>query len=468
MRELTGRARLLSLEPGLHALTIAPISASAPVAGLAMPATRIAANGDGEIEITAPGGSAPDWFGAEGGMVFVKIREGRGEVLATTYGVGAGAAPPAIAVRRLAPADAPRSEPEPEMPEGPGIAVGILLHIARLGDQSFPAGYWAGDPGGRLPIEGLAISPTERLSADDVEYMAFAVNGARTPWVSGLQLAGLRGHGLALAGFAVRLAPSIRDRFDAVYEGAYLSGETAGPFRNGEPCLPPRPRDPLTAVRVRIVARPGMAEPETDPVPDTMDEPPVAIADAEMPSEEAAPQIPDAPPPAEEVPAIDPAEAALRYDMDVVGDHFDPIYYLSTLNESPSKAELRDIGLLRHFCALGWKEGRDPCPWFSVEQYLSTHRDVAEAGWNPLVHYLSHGKDEGRAVFPATPPRSPEREALAAISSEAETARRELDAARKVSRALLAAFREDVGSAPPPIDPPSPFWGWIRRWRREP
>ena len=181
VNELTGRARRLSLEPGLHALTVAPISASSPVAGLALPATCI--SGSGEIEITAPDGPARDWVGAEGGVAIVKVRERPVEVLVTTYGVGDSAAPPAIAVRRLAPQDA--APAKPEMPEGSGIAARILLHIARLGDQTFQDGHWAGDPGGRLPIEGLAISFTERLSADDVEYMAVAVNGAHTAWVSG-------------------------------------------------------------------------------------------------------------------------------------------------------------------------------------------------------------------------------------------------------------------------------------------
>lgn len=461
--EISGRARLLTLEPGLHALTVAPLSASSWIAGFALPATHIAANDDGVIEITAPPGPARDWFGAEGGTVFVKVRQPRGEVLVTTYGVSASAAPPAIAVRRLTPSPAPSAEPnappiEPQAPEGPGIATRILLHVARHGDQTFEAGYWAGDPEGRLPIEGLAITPLERLSADDVEYMAFAVNGAQTAWVGGSQLAGLRGHGIALAGFAVRLAPSARDRFDAIYEGAYPSGETAGPFRNGELCRPSRQGTPLIALRLRIVARPGMADP--DPVAIPSSEP-----ENEAPSESSAPTSEEAPAEQPE----DPAAAALRYDMDLIRDHFDPVHYLATLRDSPSRAELRDIGLLQHFCTVGWKEGLDPCAWFSVDRYLGAHPDVVEAGWNPLVHYLLYGKDEARAIFPGTPPRSPESEAMAAMSHELQTLRGELTAARKVSQVMLAAFRDDAVSAPPPpLDPPKFRWGWLRRRRREP
>src|SRR5215471_10972275 len=53
---------------------------------------------------------------------------------------------------------------------------------------------------------------------------------------------------------------------------------------------------------------------------------------------------------------------------------------------------------VRHYVASGWREGRDPAPWFSTRAYLVAHPDVAEAGWNPLHHYLVRGRREGREV----------------------------------------------------------------------
>ena len=44
---------------------------------------------------------------------------------------------------------------------------------------------------------------------------------------------------------------------------------------------------------------------------------------------------------------------------------------------------------LQHFLGRGWNEGRDPRPSFDVRWYLWHSRDVAAAGTNPLVHYLS-------------------------------------------------------------------------------
>jgi hypothetical protein len=51
-----------------------------------------------------------------------------------------------------------------------------------------------------------------------------------------------------------------------------------------------------------------------------------------------------------------------------------------------------------HYADLGWREGRDPTPWFSTERYLAMHPDVAAAGVNPLHHYLVMGRREGREI----------------------------------------------------------------------
>ena len=59
------------------------------------------------------------------------------------------------------------------------------------------------------------------------------------------------------------------------------------------------------------------------------------------------------------------------------------------------------IDPIRHYAENGWREGRDPAPWFSTADYLKAHPDVAKAGWNPLHHYMVRGKREGRAVEPS-------------------------------------------------------------------
>jgi hypothetical protein len=95
----------------------------------------------------------------------------------------------------------------------------------------------------------------EAIAAADIEYMGLGAANRRTPWVTSGGFCGTRGRALSLTGFAVRLVPALRDRFDVIYEGAFFSGGVIGPNRNGEPCVSMLLDDPLEAIRVRIVRR---------------------------------------------------------------------------------------------------------------------------------------------------------------------------------------------------------------------
>ncbi|HEX3364283.1 glycosyltransferase [Phenylobacterium sp.] len=53
---------------------------------------------------------------------------------------------------------------------------------------------------------------------------------------------------------------------------------------------------------------------------------------------------------------------------------------------------------IAHYAGSGWREGRDPAPWFSTTAYLRAYPEVAKAGWNPLHHYLAVGRREGREI----------------------------------------------------------------------
>ncbi|MBI1198275.1 MAG: hypothetical protein GC203_10470 [Phenylobacterium sp.] len=76
-----------------------------------------------------------------------------------------------------------------------------------------------------------------------------------------------------------------------------------------------------------------------------------------------------------------------------VAEAFDAAYYLAV------NPDVRAAGTdpLEHFLSAGWREGRDPAPWFSVSHYLEANPDVAAAAMNPFAHYLLAGRDEGRA-----------------------------------------------------------------------
>lgn len=83
-------------------------------------------------------------------------------------------------------------------------------------------------------------------------------------------------------------------------------------------------------------------------------------------------------------------------DKDLVSKSalFDRAYYLNTY---PDVAQA-GIDPIRHYLETGWKEGRNPSAGFNTTLYLKVNTDVEEAGLNPLVHYLRFGRQEGRRI----------------------------------------------------------------------
>lgn len=61
-----------------------------------------------------------------------------------------------------------------------------------------------------------------------------------------------------------------------------------------------------------------------------------------------------------------------------------------------------DGDLLEHYLQSGWRQGLNPSKSFDTEYYLSANPDVAERGINPLLHFVRHGRAEGRRT--ACPP----------------------------------------------------------------
>ena len=135
------------------------------------------------------------------------------------------------------------------------VGAEIVLHIDHQGDCRFVGQGWAGVRGRKQGIEAFGIRPLEGLVPSDIEYRGFGPNGRQTPWVTNATLCGTRGRHLPLTGFAVRLAPHLRDRYDVVYEGAFFAGGVVGPSRNGEPCVATMADDPLEAMHVRLLER---------------------------------------------------------------------------------------------------------------------------------------------------------------------------------------------------------------------
>ncbi len=84
---------------------------------------------------------------------------------------------------------------------------------------------------------------------------------------------------------------------------------------------------------------------------------------------------------------------AMQEGREAIADSFDAEFY---------RGINRDVGPevdpVAHYLQYGWQEGRDPVPWFSTNGYLELNSDVAEAGLNPFVHYITAGREEGRTI----------------------------------------------------------------------
>ncbi len=93
-------------------------------------------------------------------------------------------------------------------------------------------------------------------------------------------------------------------------------------------------------------------------------------------------------------PVADPAASPDPWtvDRDVLLQVFDADYYRAIY---PDIAEA-GIDPLDHFLTEGWREGRAPSRTFSVPDYLEFNPDVAALGINPFLHYVIAGRSEGR------------------------------------------------------------------------
>jgi len=162
--------------------------------------------------------------------------------------------PPFQPARAAAPPLAAAAKGRPD-----GLRLDIMAHVQRWGDTQFTDVLWAGHVGQRLWIEAFSVNPREGITADQIEYKGLTAAGYETPWLSNGAPCGTRGMAMPLVGFAVRIKPGGNaPAYDCEYSGAFISGATIGPRRNGAPCFS-TPDDPLEAIQLKIVAR-GQSE----------------------------------------------------------------------------------------------------------------------------------------------------------------------------------------------------------------
>jgi len=80
-------------------------------------------------------------------------------------------------------------------------------------------------------------------------------------------------------------------------------------------------------------------------------------------------------------------------DEMIKGNYFDLTYYNSQFDKQQFSLIENAID---HYIKYGWKKGLNPSKDFDSAYYLQVNTDVKRANFNPLLHYLSSGKSEGR------------------------------------------------------------------------
>jgi len=83
---------------------------------------------------------------------------------------------------------------------------------------------------------------------------------------------------------------------------------------------------------------------------------------------------------------------------------FEASYYLS---QQPKRGAFRTP--LEHYLKAGWQDGFSPHPLFDTAFYLASSPDLQGTGVHPLVHFVMHGRREGRRGTLADVPRMVQR-----------------------------------------------------------
>jgi hypothetical protein len=86
-----------------------------------------------------------------------------------------------------------------------------------------------------------------------------------------------------------------------------------------------------------------------------------------------------------------PDEILLRYSK-----YFDKEWYLAAYQDVANAG----VDPVKHYLEHGWKEGRNPSSLFSTAYYLDHNPDIKEGGMNPLLHYIKFGQFEDRHIEP--------------------------------------------------------------------
>lgn len=129
----------------------------------------------------------------------------------------------------------------------------IIVHLERIGDETFKLGTWAGTRGEHRRLEGFEIKTLEEYGFS-LEYMAHIQDQGDSPWQLG-GFVGTRGQSKRLEGFAIRV-PYPYSKYWSVQYAANLQGNSdTGFYKDGEFCGTRGQSGRVEAIYVTLVQR---------------------------------------------------------------------------------------------------------------------------------------------------------------------------------------------------------------------
>lgn len=260
--QIVATAQKITFSPGLFSVVVVNGRSVAEPGGMPLPSLHLAPVPTGQGGRATLLGSLNDgWLVNQGDALVVKVEGEPVQMILTSYkDSGQPDNSLSIQMARLDTAAAAPAASQPAAIQTPRtVPFEVMAHIRQCGDLRYPGTDWAGRLGEQLWIEGFSITLQDLLAPEDIEYKGLTANGWETPWIAGGKLCGSRGLGTPLIGFAIRLRGSAAERYDCVYQGAFVSGQRPAASRNGSPCRSDAVGDALEGFLLRIVEKTGAA-----------------------------------------------------------------------------------------------------------------------------------------------------------------------------------------------------------------
>lgn len=114
-------------------------------------------------------------------------------------------------------------------------------------------------------------------------------------------------------------------------------------------------------------------------------------------------------------------------EFELIKNNFDIVYYVSKYPD----VSVSSMDPLMHYLTYGRQELRNPNSWFDAAFYFSNNEDIAKAKLDPFIHYLIAGKNEGRAAH-------------SVLTNSRELAINKVDESPKTKASLAAQLYPDL------------------------